>query len=293
MSFKRIKGQTYYLLGAVNTGLYLFDEKRAIMIDTGLYESNGERLLSLLYEMGITPYYLFITHGHVDHFGSTSYLKREVSLKVLASPFTATMVENPLLEPLCLYSAEPFEDLRRSSLMGESTVIDLTIEEGEELEGVKVVSLPGHAPGQIGLITPDGVFFTADAFFGEKIVEKYPLLYFSHIHRAQKTWEKIASSSVDYFVPGHGPLMEDPLLVLEKNRLSLETISQTILHYIKDTPMSREKILQALHEDLAITPRLYSYFLNHSIISAHLGSLFDRGEISYFFEEHTMLWRRN
>jgi len=40
-----------------------------------------------------------------------------------------------------------------------------TVEVGEEIAGFRVVALPGHSPGQIGLLRErDGVVLAADAF---------------------------------------------------------------------------------------------------------------------------------
>lgn len=293
MTLKRIKGQTFYLPGAVNSGIYLYGEKSALIIDTGLYGRTGKKILSLLEDKGVKAEILCITHGHRDHYGGAFSLKKRASLEIVSSPFAATMIENPLLEPLSLYSAEPFLDLKNPSFMNRTIVVDRTFEGGEEVEGIRVVELPGHAPGQVGLITPDGVFFAADSFFGEAIVEKRPLLYFSHIDRALKTLERLPTYAADYFLPGHGDLYVDPQPTIEKNIRSIERISFHILQSIRDAPKSREEILQIVIHRFCKDINLHSYLLNHSIVSAHLGSFLDRGEISYFFKENTMLFRRN
>ena len=83
---------------------------------------------------------------------------------------------------------------------------DLLLEDGQELSAygldARVVHLPGHSSGSIGILTGDG-----DLFCGDLLVNlTRPALHFfiDDLTRADESIRKLSSLGVDTVHPGHG-----------------------------------------------------------------------------------------
>ena len=51
---------------------------------------------------------VIVTHAHADHFGGAGEVKKRTGAPVLAPAFEAAVVENPVLEPVYLFTgAQP------------------------------------------------------------------------------------------------------------------------------------------------------------------------------------------
>src|ERR671925_23747 len=112
------------VLGPRPFSQYLVRGERALLVDTGVADTPGEVILPAL--DGLEPDLVLLTHADVDHFGIG-------------------------------YDADTFAWLRDA--MGTDTPVDIRLTGGEvlrlgpELE-LRVLHLPGHSPGHIGLWEP-------------------------------------------------------------------------------------------------------------------------------------------
>jgi glyoxylase-like metal-dependent hydrolase (beta-lactamase superfamily II) len=100
-----------------------------------------------------------------------------------------------------------------------------SVEEGEEIAGFRVVHLPGHAPGQIGLFRErDGVALAADAFLRVDSVTARPTppvlphRAFNHDEAlVRASLRKLAALGPSSAWPGHGdPVRGDVRGALER-----------------------------------------------------------------------------
>ncbi|BDG27796.1 MBL fold metallo-hydrolase [Thermus thermophilus] len=164
------------------------------LVDAGLPWEAG-RLLSLLQE---PPKLLFLTHHHLDHAGGARALWERFGVRVLAHPrewpyLTKEKPRPPLPVPLLggllanLAPAIPKEALT-------------PVEEGEEVFGWRVVALPGHTLGQVGLFR-EGVLLAGDALRGRGL----PPRFINEDHAlARRTVRKILELGVKRVYLGHG-----------------------------------------------------------------------------------------
>ncbi|WP_337844146.1 MBL fold metallo-hydrolase [Thermus sp.] len=178
-----------------------------LLVDAGLpWESR--RLLLLLDTL---PLLLFLTHHHLDHAGGARALWERFRLPILAHPkewpyLTGEKPRPPLPIPLLggflanLGPPLPEEALR-------------PVEEGVEVLGWRVVELPGHTLGQVGLFR-EGVLLAGDALRGKGLP---PRLINEDHALAQKTVRKILELGVEWVYPGHGgPLKREEVEALAR-----------------------------------------------------------------------------
>ncbi|TFU14494.1 MBL fold metallo-hydrolase [Thermus tengchongensis] len=169
-------------------------EEGYFLVDAGL-AWEAKRLLPLLEP---PPRLLFLTHHHTDHAGGAKALWERFRLPILAHPkewpyLTKAKPRPPLPLPLLgsllanLAPPLPQEALR-------------PVEEGDEVLGWRVVALPGHTLGQVGLFR-EGVLIAGDALRGKGLPPKF----INEDHAlAQKTVRKILDLGVERVYIGHG-----------------------------------------------------------------------------------------
>ncbi|WP_117237760.1 MBL fold metallo-hydrolase [Thermus sediminis] len=169
-------------------------EEGYFLVDAGL-PWEAKRLLALL---TAPPKLLFLTHHHLDHSGGARALWERFGLPVLAHPeewpyLTGERARPPLPIPLLgrkLANLAPL--LPKEALW--------PIEEGEEVFGWRVVALPGHTLGQVGLLK-EGVLLAGDALRGKGL----PPRWINEDHGlARRTVRRILDLGVRRVYLGHG-----------------------------------------------------------------------------------------
>ena len=79
---------------------------------------------------------------------------------------------------------------------------------------LKITSLPGHAPNQIG-IEVDSVYFCADVLFSEEILGKHKIPFFIDIEKTKETLVHIKKSRYAFYVPSHAKPAENMIELVE------------------------------------------------------------------------------
>ncbi len=289
---KKIKGDTYYIEGPVNTGVYVCGQNRCVVVDTGSSEDWGRKIYKAMEAEGLEISLIINTHSHADHFGGNNLLVKRTGAEVAATAIEAAIISNPYLEPFYLYSAHPPKFLQNKFLMGKESSVDRIIGPGKlQVEGaeIDIVDLKGHSPGQIGVGTPDGVLMTADACFSAQIAEKYKLLYFTNIGDTLDTLKWLAATSYSFYLPCHGDLESDIQRPVEVNLNAINEI-MGIIRWELLKPMTREELGSAVSERLDLQLNRTQYYLNQSCLAAYLSYMTDRGMVKGRIEGHRMVW---
>jgi len=206
-------------LGIVNA--YLVKTQQGVfLIDTGFAMSRS-KLENALKQEGVNPFEIklvIVTHGDLDHIGNCAYLQKKYGLKIAvhqadaylcktgksilhrkrkSSPlskiiryFKFALLYKPLMKKFPL---EPFEP-------------DLIFSDGQNLQNIgfdaKIIHIPGHSMGSIGIHTADGDFFSGDTINNRKkptvadIVENETALAAS--------LARIKTLNIRNIYPGHG-----------------------------------------------------------------------------------------
>ncbi|MDO5575042.1 MAG: MBL fold metallo-hydrolase [bacterium] len=211
-------------LGLVNA--YLLEENGVFMlVDTGGYlfgdgkNLNNRRdiLESKLKEAGVTKEnlkLLFLTHGDCDHCMNAAYIAKKYEVPIAMNQADLNLVNHPKLEFVMktvnyrsfvmklvtklIYSK--IEKLMEKTIQDfESFTPDVFVKDGDRLDpygfSATVITLPGHTPGSVGIVTDENEAIVGDAGPGamnafdfadydkslEKIVRgKYKTIYMGH-----------------------------------------------------------------------------------------------------------------
>lgn len=160
-----------YILGCKETG-------QGLVIDPG---DEVLRIVKEIHRSGLEIKYIAITHGHIDHLGGVSELKRITKAPVL---------------------------IHRLDAGALGTKPDGFLDEGQTIQvgnySISVIHTPGHSPGGVCLYAP-GAVFTGDTLFAGS-VGRTDFPGGSHELLVQGVRRKIFPLGDSLRVyPGHGP----------------------------------------------------------------------------------------
>jgi hydroxyacylglutathione hydrolase len=210
---KTIRLSLPYRLGSVNCYLVETDTGFAL-IDTGGSNKRAE-LLKELASAGCQPGHLtliVLTHGDFDHAGNCAFLREKFGTKIAMHADDSGMVER----------GDMFWNRESSSLLtrlmarvlpvlfgfgkAERFTPDLYLDEGDDLSeygfDARVLSIPGHSRGSIGILTAGGDLFCGD------LLENYDKPALNSIMddpaTAHASIEKLQRLEINTVYPGHG-----------------------------------------------------------------------------------------
>jgi hydroxyacylglutathione hydrolase len=197
-------------MGRVNC--YLLQTKPGfILIDTG--GSNGRKeLLKALANANCQPGMLqliLITHGDFDHTGNAAYLRKIFGGKIAMHQDDLGMVKDG---DMFYNRQKPNVIIRKlASLYAGSGrkdrfTPDLFVEDGFDFSeygfDAKVVSLPGHSKGSIGILAASGDLFCGDLLINSKKPTLNSLI--DNVVEANLSLQKLFSLGTQTVYPGHG-----------------------------------------------------------------------------------------
>ena len=207
---KTIKLSLPYHLGSVNCYLVKIDTGY-ILIDTGVSNKRLD-LEKQLESAGCLPGQLkliVLTHGDFDHTGNAAHLRQKFGAKIAMHADDAGMAErgdmfwnrqkcNRLIRALApilfrFGAANRFQP-------------DVVVEDGIDLSAysfdAKVLSIPGHSKGSIGILTAGGNLFCGDLFANTDKPALNSIM--DDLAAAQASVEKLKGLGINTVYPGHG-----------------------------------------------------------------------------------------
>ncbi len=184
-------------VGPIKTNCYIIvddNTKECGIIDPG---DEFESINSELKDLGVTPKYILITHGHYDHIMAVKQLRDEYGAEVICHEDAKEYMES--------------SEANVSKYHGYNIEVTptKTVKEGDMLKvgdlDIKVLNVPGHANGSACYyIESESVVFTGDTLFRETIgITHLPNGSYENLTTNIK--EKLFTLPEDTIVyPGHG-----------------------------------------------------------------------------------------
>jgi glyoxylase-like metal-dependent hydrolase (beta-lactamase superfamily II) len=216
-----------YKLGSVNC--YLIEtETGYILIDTGCSNKRAE-LERGLESAGCKPgdlKLIIITHGDFDHTGNAAYLRTKFGTKIAMHSDDSGMAErgemfwNRRKGNILLRKVAPFLFGFGKSKRFKS---DFYLEDGYDLSGygfdAKILYIPGHSKGSIGILTAGGDMFCGDLF--ENTYEPGLNSIMDDLTAANASVAKLKGLAINIVYPGHGkPFPMEILKQISDNSIS-------------------------------------------------------------------------
>ena len=204
-----IKDIKTIILGGFNGNCYLLKtDKGFILIDTG-GKFKRRKLEQNLVSGGCKPGNLdliILTHGDFDHTGNCAYLREKYDTRIAMHRYDVGMVEygdmfwnrqtgNILIKKLVnlLFKIRRFKP-------------DFHLDENSNLSkyelNAKVLYLPGHSKGSIGILTSDKNLFCGDLFTNRKKPEPNSLA--DNRNDLNESINKVKRLDINTVYPGHG-----------------------------------------------------------------------------------------
>lgn len=294
---KQISERVWVVQAATNTGIIKLNQRECLAVDPGGDKDNTKYLLKTIERLGLELAGVFLTHAHADHYGACAYLKKNTESQFFASPFESSLMEQPLLEPIFLYGgAEPIKELTHKFILAKPVAISARLEAGDwEYRGsaFKIINLPGHSTGQIGLVCDD-LLFSGDALMLSDYIRKFKFPFYSNVTTAFQTLNLIANSGYRLIIPGHGPLLE-PEAYRRESDFAIRNLNELIAIAIEELgsgPLTVEKLLQRMAcklETPMVTP--IQYVLDRTLVLAIINYLYAEDRVEHFFEDSLWLWK--
>ena len=204
-------------LGGVNCYLVRTDAGY-ILIDTG-FSNKRTRLEKELESAGCKPGNLklvVITHGDSDHTGNGVYLRERYGARIAMHQDDSGMVirgdmgwnRKPRPDKMHFIFRVMMNLLPFFANVDEFDTFqpDLTIDEDFDLSeygfDAKILHLPGHSNGSIGIFTPEGDLYCGDLLYN--FIGKPGCLYINDLADFNSSIEKLKSLKINTVYPGHG-----------------------------------------------------------------------------------------
>lgn len=198
--------------GIVNVNCYLIElDDGYILIDTGLNKTKKQINKALdalgLEESGLNL--IILTHGDFDHIGNCAYLKNKFCCQVAMNEDDENMATEgdmffnrckpPFILRIISNIMFPFKNEERFSP-------DIHIKEGDSFSeygfNAKVVSIPGHSKGSVGILTDEGDLFCGDLLENTKKPQLATII--DNKEEARNSLKKLLDMDIDTVYPGHG-----------------------------------------------------------------------------------------
>lgn len=304
-----LKGGTgYFPLKYTNVGFYSF-KKHAVLIDSGSTDEEGKLICDYLENKGIKLEAIIITHAHADNLGGAFYIKNNTKAKLLSTKEEAIIIENPKRSnySCIIQEKKDVEEIFNGKIVKKTVtqnimlnhqkcLVDSKIEHNKPFftpsfkHRFDIIDLAGHSIGQIGVITPDKVFFIADSIYSIKELEQNPIPYSIDITKAKKALELLLYSKSTIFVPTHGKHIEFSITAeVYNNQRQIKMVEENILMHLT-TPKTTDELVALVLSSFGIEENVPNFYLVTSTINAYLQDLKASSKIKAILEKGKTRW---
>lgn len=290
MELTRINGNTFFIPGPTNIGVFQFKDRYTLLIDSGDNNQQARKITETLADNNMNIKYVLNTHEHIDHTGGNLFIREHFPGSIFyASREAKLFIENDSLFPLYLYGGNPINELSRHFVKNKKFEINYELSSGTTKindEKFDIIPLVGHACGQIGIGTKDKVCFLGDALFSAEIIDKYSFPFLYDINAQFQTFDTIFNLDYEYFVVGHASRIysaQEIQNLVSINKDNLNKYLNLILDLLEQ-PKSREELLEEIIILEDLNPDFKEYYFLLSTTGAIISFLYQKELLTYQVE---------
>jgi glyoxylase-like metal-dependent hydrolase (beta-lactamase superfamily II) len=182
--------------------------KKAILVDTGR-QGHEEKILKACEDLSVEM--IVLTHGHIDHIGNTKYLSERLKAPIGLNSGDLDLIDNNLLEPMKSHTLLGRLVLWLSNRAFKTMEIEgfepsIDLHDGYDFKGLgldaRVIGLPGHTKGSIGIMVNGSDFIVGDALMN--MVRPCKTMIYGNYDKMIKSAQKISESKAETIHFGHG-----------------------------------------------------------------------------------------
>ncbi len=168
--------------------------KEGVVIDPG---DDAQKILKRIKQIGIKIKYILVTHGHFDHVGAVSTIKKETEAEFLAHRNDYVFIKDAE-SSACRWGVIIKQPPEPDGFIEDGDIISV---DGFEL---KVIHTPGHSPGGVSFLYNNMVFCGDTLFQGSIGRTDFRMGSFEELSESIKN--RLYTLSDDTIVyTGHGP----------------------------------------------------------------------------------------
>lgn len=211
---------------------YLVRGERTVIVDTGA-PGSASRILDALTRQGITREevsLILLTHAHSDHAGSAAELRRLLSVPVAVHAADAEMLRRGDNGRLVSVGWEAKMSRRFVDKPFPGLDADILVDEATDLSAYgiagRLLHTPGHSPGSVSLLLPDGKAVAGDilrgGIMGGMVLSgrpSYPYFLYDldDIGELQGSIRKVLDAGAQRLYIGHGgPLLREDVIRFDR-----------------------------------------------------------------------------
>ncbi len=295
----QVENNSFYCSGRLSVGVYLCPDNSAILFDSGLDKGNAKAIEQALQEKNFSVKAIINTHCHGDHCGGNYYFQdKYTDLRVYATEAEKNSIEDPEHAPRCFCcNAAPIKELLKAKAVtpqASSRVTDLISPYNDQvinIDGIdfEIVTLPGHTPGSIGIISPDRVFYTGDAVFGPETYNKHKILYYTDITKTLASFDKLLTlENTQHTVLYHGGKIENlnEIVAIHKDRIL--RIREQVMNHLQEKLMSIDELTQQIMCEEKLPNNVVSFTLTQTVLRAYISHLQALNQLSFSVKDGLM-----
>ena len=280
---------SFYLDAPVKSGIVLSGAGDIVLIDSGGDKDAGKKILKILESNGWRLSFIVNTHSNADHIGGNAFLQKRTGCRIFGSGMENAFIRFAVREPSFLFGGFPCRELRNKILTASETVPE-DISGAPLPPGTEILPLKGHFFDMIGLKTPDGICFAADALFSENVLRKYGTPFIYDVRAFLETLDMFEGLEARLFVPAHAEAVEDIRPLVGANRRKVNETAEKIQEICR-SPCSSEDVLKSVFDAYGLSMDFNSYVLVGSTVRSYLSFLHDDGRLRTFFEGNRLFWQ--
>jgi hydroxyacylglutathione hydrolase len=178
-----------------------------LAIDTGM-PGNAKRIAAYVERLGKNVSnikFIILTHADIDHVGSAAELKRVTGARLAIHADDAPILRGKQSFKAMRGPLGFMFKLTMNFMRYHPAEPDIILSADSEIEGFRIIHVPGHTNGSICVYKPGKVIFAGDALRSDSSGNPEPISWISSLDKAKAraSLTTIASLDFDTLLTGH------------------------------------------------------------------------------------------